>query len=148
MIRTSNTSATPAAGVAASRLTFGGRNTAASADNSVRPESDVWMNIGYETGDPKYPMVSLPFGIPVDTQQPLKITGRDADFIAFTGARNQLLQEIQDLAATLKPGEEATIGGTEGGLVIQLRRRNGEAEAPVAGENRFARSLFVTEAAE
>lgn len=142
MIRTSN----PAATSATNRLTFGARSGVVNETPAARPESDVWMNVGYETGDPKYPMVSLPFGIPIDTQQPLKITGRDADFIAFTGARNQLLAEIQDLAATLKPGEEVTLGGGTDGLVIQLRRRNGEAEAPAVGENRFARTLFVREA--
>lgn len=142
MIRSNNPAATP------SRLTFGGARPG--MVNEAAPErqnSDVWLNVGYETGDPKYPVVSLPFGIPLDTQQPLKLTGRDADFLAFTGARNQLLTELQEAAAGLKPGEDMVFGNLgDSGLVIQIRRRNGEAEAPAVGDNKFARSIFAAEA--
>lgn len=115
------------------------------AAGAQAPDAEIWMNVGYETGDAKYPFVSLPFGIPVDTQRPLELRGQDATFHAFTAARNDLLEQIQTMASKLAPGEDVIISSGEGGLALQLRRRNGQAVAPAADTNPFARELFARE---
>ena len=126
--------------------TFAGRFgmlTAGADASNDRPEAEVWMNIGYETGDKEYPLVTLPFGIPVDTQTPMKNNSRNPKYAAFVDARNDLLEQIQKMASELAPGDETIIGGLEGGLVIQLRRRAGPAEAVPADENPFVRDIVT-----
>lgn len=125
--------------------TFGQIAGISSVAPTERQDADVWINIGYETGDPVYPFVSLPFGIPLDTQKPLAVRGRDQDYLAFTGARNALLEEIQKAAEDLAPGEDIILSpeGSEGGLVIQIRRRSEAAvEAPIEN-NRFAPKFHI-----
>lgn len=122
----------PAAGT-----TFGARMGMIQAAESAREDSQVWLNVGYMTGDPEYPIVTLPYGIPVDTQKPLALPrGKNEKFFAFVLHRNGLLEQIQKAAADLAPGEDIVIGGDEGGLVLQLRRREAERaaeEAPAVG---------------
>lgn len=135
--------------IAAGATTFGQRfGNIANTEKTARPDAEVWLNIGYETGDETYPVVTLPFGIPIDTQAPLKLNGRDQGFLAFTGARNQLLEDIQAAAESLAPGEDMIIGGLDGGLVLQLRRRNSTAEQPAPENNPLMRKFeFVSKAA-
>jgi len=98
----------------------------------VEAKAEIWLNIGYETGDPEYPLITLPFGIPIDTQGESPLRGQNPKFLAFTKRKNELLKQIQAAGAKLAPGEEAIIGGTEGGLVLQLRRRaTDSADLPV-----------------
>lgn len=123
---------------------FGARlGMVAAADASNRPEADIWLNIGYETGDEQYPLVTLPFGIPIDTQNPRSVRGNDPKFLMFVDAQNGLLEQIQKMAAELAPGDSTIIGGGEGGLVIQLRRRAGQAETPDRDTNPFLKDLLV-----
>lgn len=136
------------ASAAAPVRTFGALAGLASPASNDLPEAEIWLNIGYETGDPDYPIVTLPFGIPVDTQKELKLTGRNEQFLAFTAARNNLLQQIQDMAKDLAPGEDIIIGGQEGGLVLQLRRKNSAvSQAPAEDTNPFMRDLFTKKVA-
>jgi hypothetical protein len=115
-------------------------------DRKELPKAQTWLNVGYVVGTPgedDYRFVSLPVGIPLDTMEGLPIRS-DNDFGKFTAARNNLMQQLQERAAQLEPGDEALIGlGNDSGLVIQLRRVNGPVEAPATDEsNPYARQLF------
>lgn len=117
--------------------TFGQRmaNSSISSQGAEeRIDAEVWLNVGILTGDEKYPIVTLPYGIPIDTQKPLALGRGDNDYAKFLSARNGLLVEIQNAAADLAPGEECIIGGSEDGLILQLRRRSAEVAAPTAPE--------------
>lgn len=131
-----NTIATPAA-------TFGQRFGLQNLqpEGEARQDAEVWLNIGYETGDPEYPFVSLPFGIALDTMQPAQIRGRgNTDYAQFVAAKNSLLEQLQAAAATLAPGEEMILApaGSEGGLVIQMRRKEAKSEQAPEVTERFA----------
>lgn len=129
--------------------TFGQQsgNIGGNGDNSKAdlPKAQIWMNIGYvvETGDTDNPtmFVSLPVGLPIDTMEAVPVTSRNAGFAQFQSARNNLLKQVQDAAATLEPGEERIIGGEDGGLCIQLRRVNNPVADPGAEGNGFVREL-------
>jgi len=109
-------------------MTFGQRMGMSPAEAQRQPDAEVWLNVGILTNDEKYPIVTLPYGIPIDTQRPLELgRGSNPEFTRFLKSRNGLLKELQDAAAQLAPGEDAIIGGTEEGLVLQLRRRAAEA---------------------
>lgn len=111
--------------------TFGAGSNSAPATSSDRPASQFWLNVGMTAGEgDKERFVSLPMGIALDNQKPIAIRGSNEDYNAFTGARNDLLEQLQTLAATLEPGGEAIIG-----LQVQLRRVNDAVEAPVVDEN-------------
>lgn len=87
-----------------------------------RPKSQVWLNIGYEVqvaneqGEQEKLFVSLPYGLPIDTMEPAKVSGSDR-WAAYQGARNDLLAQIQQLASQMQPGEEKTLN-----LQVQVRR--------------------------
>lgn len=127
------------AAVAAPTKTFGDRMSNVAVATPERVDAQVWLNIGYETGDEEYPVVTLPFGIAVDTMKTLAIPrGKNEKYLEFVQRRNLLLEEIQNAADALAPGEDVTIGGTEGGLILQLRRREGEAaEATAPAEDGY-----------
>jgi 2-methylcitrate dehydratase PrpD len=115
--------------------TFGKRTQAAqAAAGTERPKAKFWLNIGYpveyqgEEGI-ETRFVSLPVGIPLDTQEQLPTNSRNDQFAAFQSARNDLLAQIMSVAESLKSGEEQTLN-----LTIQLRRVNDEL-APVKSEN-------------
>ena len=134
---------------------FAGSNNAVETEAGDRPTANAWLNIGYmvevpstvegaKKGDMEQRFVSLPVGIPVDTTEPLAINSRNADFNSFQAARNDLLEQIQEVAAGLQPGEEKIIGGTDGGLCIQVRRVSDPVATPaVDGTNKFAKKLSL-----
>ena len=106
----------------------------------TRPKSQFWLNIGYDSGvageDGKSKFVSLPAGIPLDGQERLPVNSRNAEFSAFQSARNNLMEQIEAVAADLAPGEERMLN-----LQIQLRRINDEAAEAPLDQNAFARKL-------
>src|SRR5690606_19606928 len=118
--------------------TFGAGSGNVQSGKDDRPKAQLWLNIGYDSGVPdddgKTRFVSLPTGIPLDTQEKLPVNSRTRDFAAFQSARNDLLDQILSVGKTLAPGEERTLN-----LVIQLRRVNADLEAIPADENQFAR---------
>ena len=99
--------------------TFGNKSNAAAATAESKPKAQYWLNIGYVanegTEDEKF--ISLPTGIPLDTQE-----------------------HLMDFAKDLEPGAEGIIQ-----LQVQLRRvKAPEADIP-ADENKYARTLsFVS----
>ena len=116
------------------------------SNNEDRPKAQYWLNIGYDSGiedqDGKSKFVSLPTGIPLDTQEALPTNSRNRDFAAFQSACNDLLQQIMDVAKTLEPGEERTLN-----LTIQLRRINDDQEAIEPKDNLYVRPLQLVDAA-
>lgn len=105
-----------------------------------KPKAQVYANIGIETNHPKYPFMSLPFGVPVDTQQPKQVRGNDADFVNFTHGQNELLEWLQAEAAKLQPGESVILTG----LTVELRRSKGDTVTPATADNPFSLSALTT----
>lgn len=117
----------------------GSQNVSGKSEDS-RPKAQFWLNVGYDSGvedeEGKTRFVSLPTGIPLDTQEKLPTNSRNGEFRAFQSARNDLLAQILDVAKSLAPGEEKILN-----LSLQLRRVNEEAEAIAPDENQFVRKL-------
>ena len=127
---------------------FTGRGKSANTTAPEREKSQLWLNIGYTVEltlpDPTTGQmvgvtrfVSLPFGIGVDTQAPLETKHiKDPGFRALQLARNQLLKQLQDYGASLKPGEESPIK-----LELQLRRVEEPVDAVPVDQNPFMRAI-------
>lgn len=123
-----------------------GKPQATNSSKDDRPKAQFWLNIGYpvtvktEAGEEQR-FVSLPTGIPLDTQEPLATNSRNAEYAAFQAARNNLHDQFMAVAAKLQPGEEKIIGLGDSGLALQIRRVNTES-APVSTEqNPFVTAL-------
>ena len=116
-----------------------GKPQATNSSKDDRPKAQFWLNIGYpvtvktESGEEQR-FVSLPTGIPLDTQEALPTNSRNAEFAAFQAARNNLHDQFMAVAAKLQPGEDKIIGLGDSGLAIQIRRVN-EESAPVSTEH-------------
>lgn len=117
------------------KFTFGQSNAAAKTD---KPKAQFWLNIGYvaNEGSEEEKFISLPTGIPLDTQEPLPTNSSNADFRAMRCAQNDLLEQLIEYAQNLEPGEEGIIN-----LQVQLRRVKAEAADIPADENKYARKL-------
>ena len=84
--------------------TFGAAQTAQGYTGIVgtrvqdQPKARFWLNIGYsvpgtkEGDDDRF--VSLPLGVPVDTQEHVSIQSRNVEYSQFQQARNDLLDQI------------------------------------------------------
>lgn len=122
------------------KFTFGQSNTnnSAAGSKTERPKAKFWLNIGYvaNEGSEDEKFISLPTGIPLDTQEPLPTNSSNADFRAMRCAQNDLLAQLNAFAEKLEPGAEGIIH-----LQVQLRRvKEAEADIP-AEENKYARSI-------
>lgn len=109
------------------------------------PTAEYWINIGYVTepnAEGNYGFVSLPMGIPLDTMNEANERVNNEELREFRGAQNDLHKQLLDAASKLKPGED-TILEAEGGLAIQIRRRNDEPEQTDIRDNRFAKKLAL-----
>lgn len=124
--------------------TFGSK-TAAAPKKDERPKSQFWLNIGYETdvvddnGENRF--VSLATGIPLDNMERLQTNSRNREFAAFQAARNDLYDQIMDVAKSLEAGESKIIATADNGLAIQIRRINEESVEIPADQNKFGRRL-------
>lgn len=121
------------------KFTFGQSNAAAtSTAKTDKPKAQFWLNIGYvaNEGSEDEKFISLPTGIPLDTQEPLPTNSSNADFRAMRCAQNDLLEQLIQYAQNLEPGEEGIIN-----LQVQLRRVKAEAADIPADENKYARKL-------
>lgn len=105
-----------------------------------RPKAEYWLNIGYQSDvldDNEQPMfVSLPQGIPLDTQEHLKTNSSNNKYAAFQSARNDLMDQLIAHASNLQPGE-----ATEITLTVQLRRVKDEVAPINPAENPFTKKL-------
>ena len=73
------------------KFTFGQTNAAATAETkTAKPKAQFWLNIGYvaNEGSEEEKFISLPTGIPLDTQEPLPTNSSNADFRAMRCAQN------------------------------------------------------------
>lgn len=120
------------------KFTFGQSNNAATTAKADKPKAQFWLNIGYvaNEGSDDEKFISLPTGIPLDTQEPLPTNSSNADFRAMRCAQNDLLEQLIQYAQNLEPGEEGIIN-----LQVQLRRVKAEAADIPADENKYARKL-------
>lgn len=125
-----------------------GKGKSASAPAADRPKSQFWLNIGYTvevdrqedgvTVGTESKFVSLPVGIPLDGMQVLPVNSKSEEFAAFQTARNDLLNQLSELATGMKPGEERIVK-----LEVQVRRINAEAAPISAASNPFSRKIAL-----
>lgn len=118
--------------------TFGAKAAETTKSNDAKPKAQFWLNIGYVanegTEDEKF--ISLPTGIPLDTQEPLPTNVSNEDFRALRSAQNDLLEQLIAYAQDLEPGQSGIIQ-----LQVELRRVKGEEKAIAPDENKYARKL-------
>ena len=126
------------------KMSFGKKETSSSSDKKDdKPKAQFWLNIGYQVEVPtdsgnEDRFVSLPQGIPLDTQEAVSTKSKNKDWQAFQVARNDLLSQMLKLAETLEPGEEKLLN-----LQIQLRRISDEEEVTEVQSNPYARTLTL-----
>lgn len=117
-----------------------GNNLPSAADQASkedRPQAKFWLNVGYEVsvkdsdGVESTRFISLPIGLPLDTQQhkTSRGTGEVAQIIS---AGNDLLDELVKAAQAIPPGETQLVN-----LQIQIRHVKPE-NAVVSGSNAFS----------
>jgi hypothetical protein len=120
--------------------TFGAKAPAAAGN---KPKAQYWLNVGYSVdvqteAGVEQRFVSLPTGIPLDTQEVLPTNSSNVDFAQFQAARNDLHDQIMALAGDLEPGEERTLK-----LEIQLRRVKVDKPVEMGESNVFVRKLSL-----
>jgi hypothetical protein len=79
--------------------------------------TQFWVNVGLSRGGK---LVSLPMGIPLDNLKARKIPNsstKNQEFRNLRLAESQLFDKIQEIMASLKPGESKTLP-----LQVELRR--------------------------
>ena len=109
-------------------------NNSASATTSAK-KAELWLNFGIpkkyqsSTGEEKEILVSLPYGLPVDTMSRLTGSGM------LDKAKNSLLEQLIAKGKELEEGEEVVIP-----LQVRLRRCSSQ-PAPKSGENPFMVTL-------
>lgn len=128
----------PAPGVDFSRFGSIFNQDAAPATAAAAPKKEsakIWLNFGYNrpvadaAGNQSTVFVSLPFGIPVDTQDMKDLKG-SGNMLQLRKWQNELLEEVVRIGNDLEPGAEKILAfdGTNG-LAIQIRRVKGEVTA-------------------
>lgn len=112
-------------------------------NSDEQKKSVFWVNVGYKTGvereDGSEIIITLPFGIPLDSMQYVQTNSKNKEWVEIQQARNSLLDDLRKAASELAPGEEKELT-----LCVTLRRAT-EAVSEVAdSSNKFARksSLF------
>lgn len=121
---------------------FGNAPKAGAPAKEDRPKAQFWLNVGYESGvvlegEDKPRFISLPMGIPLDSMEPAKTNGQNQVWLKQQHARNDLLEQLLEKAASLAPGETAVFN-----LQVELRHV-AEEQAPVdPSANEFVRKLF------
>ena len=112
-------------------------------DSSEQKKSVFWVNVGYKTGvereDGSEIIVTLPFGIPLDSMQYVQTNSRNVEWSELQQARNSLLDDLRKAASELAPGEEKELT-----LCVTLRRATEAVSEVASSANKFARksSLF------
>jgi hypothetical protein len=94
--------------------------------NDEQPKANFWMNIGYSStftvGEGKEAVeetrfISLPGGIPLDSLKPVATNSSNEVYAAQQAARNDLYEQVMEIANSLQPGEETMVK-----LQVQVRR--------------------------
>lgn len=117
-----------------------GSKAADSTPAAARPKAEFWVNLGYESDvqddEGNNMFISLPQGIPLDTQESLKTNSSNNKYAAFQSARNDLLDQLIAHAQQLKPGESCNVN-----LTVQVRRVKEEAAPIDPAANPFTKKL-------
>lgn len=111
---------------------FGASNKSSTAV-AERPKTQVWLNIGYEQNGK---FINLPVGIPLDTTEPLAVSGQNEEWVKFQTARNGFLEFLQKYGAKMEPGAEEAISG----LTIKIKRVAGPMSVD-KDDNEFASDM-------
>lgn len=105
-----------------------------SSRQNRRDPATFWLNVGYKTvtqnadGEDEEIFVSLPYGIPLDTQEAYDLSKvKNANMRRLRTAQNALLEQVMDAAKTLDAGDEIILAEGKSGLCIQLRRVSADA---------------------
>ena len=114
-----------------------GKDTAAAKD---LPKSQFWMNVGFTAegagAEGEDVFVSLPYGLPLDSMEHVNTKSKNENYVALQQARNGLLDQVKEAAATLQPGESMTVQ-----LEVQIRRIEEEVKETPTTDNKFMRSF-------
>jgi hypothetical protein len=118
-------------------------NAAAPAPQAKK-RANFWLNVGLvKKVDGEEVFLSLPLGIPLDTQDPLPTNSSNKDFAQMQAARNDLVEQLKAYAETMDAGEDVIID-----LQVQLRRVKDVEEVSVKpNENKFAINLGLNKVA-
>ena len=104
------------------------------------PKSQFWMNVGFTAegagAEGEDVFVSLPYGLPLDSMEHVNTKSKNENYVALQQARNGLLDQVKEAAATLQPGESMTVQ-----LEVQIRRIEEEVEETPTTDNKFMRSF-------
>lgn len=111
-------------------------------NDSAEAKADFWLNVGYETGDEKYPFVSLAQGIALDKIAD-KAMSNNPEYSQLCQAQNALRDELIAEGSKLAPGETAVISHPDMPLAIQIRRVNPEGATAPSGDNPLMRSVIA-----
>lgn len=112
-------------------------SAAAESAKEERPQAKFWLNIGYEVavkdadGVEGTRFISLPVGLPLDTQQH-RVTRGTGEVAQIISAGNDLLDDLIKAAQAIPAGETKLVN-----LQIQIRHVQ-EASAIPAGTNAFS----------
>jgi hypothetical protein len=116
---------------------FGSADQAPSTGASApkKAQAQIWLNFGYNrpvtgaNGETSTVFVSLPFGIPVDTQDMKDLKG-SSNMLQLRKWQNELLEEVVRIGEALEPGDEKILSyDATNGLAIQIRRVRAEVSA-------------------
>lgn len=114
-------------------------NSASSNNNesTTQKRSEFWINVGVPTGytreDGSEYIITLPFGIPLDSMQYVQTNSKNQEWSEFQQARNSLLDELRKAASELAPGEERKATA----LIVTIRRTSEQAEITANNGNKF-----------
>jgi hypothetical protein len=124
--------------VEARNLFGGNKNAPAANSRSDRPKAQFWLNVGLlkeVKGEAVF--LSLPVGIPLDTQDRLPETSSNKEFAQMQAARNNIMDQLLAYAQTMEAGDDVIID-----LQVQLRRVKETQEVSIKPEeNPFAIAL-------
>lgn len=119
------------------------------AEVAAEERSQFWLNVGYSVDvdvetdagiHSEERFVSLNSGIALDRVQELKTNSSNQEWSMFQSARNELLEQLLEVANALKPGQSQIID-----LQVELRRVKDEAASVAVNpeENPFVKKLSL-----
>ena len=128
----------------AAGLSVGGQPVVPNAPaGKTKVPATLWVNIGYSTPGVVDPatgvvgpdtFVSLPFGIPMDTMEHVKVNG-DSEFAKLQAAKNKLLMDLIAVGTPMAGGTTLTLK-----LQVQMRKVADAVAQTAAVDNPFART--------
>lgn len=115
----------------------GGEQEQQGGEKKEKQNTKFWLNVGIERGGK---LVSLPMGIPLDNLKPKAIPGpstKNQDFRFLRMAESQLFDKVQEIKATMKPGEVCRLP-----FIVELRMTDEKVEPT---EEEFQQNPYAIE---